>query len=397
MSRSRQTPPPLASWPLLGRHATGMIGPAFWTFGLLWGTWQVLLPDAARSAGLSTGPLGAVLSIGFVAGLPAMLVAGHRIGATDAGRYVAAGAILLAGVLLVFAANPPLWAFIAAVSILVAASGVYDVAINAAALERPSTAGSAGMTLLHAAFSFGGAVGAIGGGLLLGADVRYTLVYLFVPPLLLLVAVWAWRGAAATNAHRRPGPPATPLASGWRALLAPILLPFAVLTGMAFLNEGALETWSAFLLREGIGASALVGSLGVGVFHAAMAVSRLAGVGILRLGRPARVLAAVSLLAAAAMSLALVVSTEVVVIVGLAITAFGTAMAAPVALSLASRTGLPSGRISAAVLTIGYGGFLAGPIVIGGLSELFSLRAALAVVPLSACAIAVASWRLEHG
>ncbi|HEX2222252.1 MAG TPA: hypothetical protein VHK06_06970, partial [Candidatus Limnocylindria bacterium] len=50
---------------------------AFGAFGILFGVWQVLLPDLTRDLRLSPGPLGAMLSLGFIASLPAMLAAGR--------------------------------------------------------------------------------------------------------------------------------------------------------------------------------------------------------------------------------------------------------------------------------------------------------------------------------
>ena len=57
---------------------------AFGVFGLLYGVWQVLLADLSRALDLSPGPLGAALSVGIVASLPAMVAGGG-------GRPIAGG------------------------------------------------------------------------------------------------------------------------------------------------------------------------------------------------------------------------------------------------------------------------------------------------------------------
>jgi hypothetical protein len=54
-----------------------------------------------------------------------------------------------------------------------------------------------------------------------------------------------------------------------------------------------------------------------------------------------------------------------------------------------------AGAAISVVTTFGYGGFLLGPILVGGVAELLGLRMALGVVALSGLAIFALSTRLE--
>jgi MFS family permease len=355
---------------------------AFGAFGVLWGSWQSVLPDLAAAYGLTTGPLGLVLTAGFALSLPAMLGTGRFVDHVGAGWGMAVPAALIAGGLLLVAVLPVFPLLVAGVVLLAAGSGAYDVAINGAAMGDAEWSRPARLTLLHAAFSGGGMVGAIGGGLLVGGGVPFTLVYLGLAALLVATAVTAARST--WHAPRRSGSvPRT---------VALAMLPFAALTGLAFLAEGSMETWSAIYLRDELGAIAVVGAMGPAAFHAAMLVGRLIGAGVAgRLGAAATLLVAGGA-TAAGMSVALVAPTPAIAIGGMGVAALGAAFIVPVAVSLAAaRAGGHAGRAASYVLTVGYAGFLVGPSLVGLVGEVAGLRVALAVVPIVGLIVAASS------
>jgi hypothetical protein len=266
--------------------------------------------------------------------------------------------------------------------LLMAGSGAYDVAINGAAMGDAAWSGPARLTLLHAAFSGGGMVGAVGGGLAIGTGTDFELVYLVLAGALLLTAL-----AMATSAWHRPRE-----GGAVPRNVALALLPLAVLAGLAFLAEGSMETWSAIYLRDVLGAAALVGALGPAAFHGAMLVGRLVGAGVAgSLGAPTTLLVAGTMIVAG-MAAALLVPVAAVAIPAMAIAALGASFVVPVVVSVsARRAGAHAGRAASYVLTLGYAGFLIGPSLVGIGGELVGLRLALVVVPVAAACIALAS------
>lgn len=355
---------------------------AFGVFGAVWGAWQAVLPDLAQRFGLSSGPLGLMLTAGFAVSLPAMLVSGRLLDRLGAGRVIALTAALMGVGLAGVATLASVPVLVVGVILFVLGSGTYDVAINGAALADGAWSRPARVTLLHAAFSGGGVVGAVGGGGVVAAGVSFALVYVVAAAALLGVAAVATGGRL--DAERDGG--AIP------AKIAIAMLPLAVIAGLAFLVEGTLETWSAIYLRDVLGAAAFVGALGPGAFHAAMLVGRLVGVGVAgTLGAPATLLLAGGM-TLVGMLVALLVPAIGVAIGGMAVAALGAAFVVPVVVSLAGRrAGGAAGRAASYVLTLGYAGFLVGPSIIGLLGELAGLRLALAVVPIAAATIALAS------
>lgn len=365
-------------------HRSAILLPAaFAVFGVHWGAWQAVLPDLAAAYGLSSGPLGAILTAGFAVSLPVMLGTGRLVDRLGAGWGMAIPAVVIAVGLGAVALGGPLWLLIAGVVAMVAGSGSYDVAINGAGMADPGWSRPARMTLLHAAFSGGGVVGAIGGGAAITAGVPIALVYSLV------AAGMVGIGVVAAGSH--PPAPATGEGSVGGAL-ARMMIPFAVVAALAFLAEGSMETWSALYLRDDLGAAAFVGALGPAAFHAAMLAGRLIGAGVATSLGAAPTLLVAGSMTVVGMVVALAVPTPALAIPGMAVAALGAAFIVPVVVSLAAaRAGRSAGRAASYVLTLGYAGFLIGPSLVGILGEIAGLRVALAIIPIAGLVIVVAS------
>src|SRR3990170_1298318 len=150
---------------------------AFSVFGLLWGAWQAVLPDLALHYELSSGPLGAILTAGFAVSLPAMLLTGRLLDRLGVGWGIGLPAMAMALGLILVGVLPSLPWLVVSVVLFASGSGAYDVAINGTAMGDGTWSRPARLTLLHAAFSGGGVAGALGGGVLIGAGVRFETVY----------------------------------------------------------------------------------------------------------------------------------------------------------------------------------------------------------------------------
>lgn len=355
---------------------------AFAVFGVLWGAWQAVLPDLARHFELSSGPLGAILTAGFAVSLPTMLLMGRLIDRLGAGWGIGLSAGTMAAGLVVVGLLPPLPALVIAVVLFASGSGAYDVAINGAAMGDEAWSRPARLTLLHAAFSGGGMVGALGAGALIGAGIPFTYAYFVLAVALVVTA----RLAGTVPGGGREEPASVPTA------VARAMLPLAAIAALAFLIEGSMETWSAIYLRDELGAAAFVGALGPAAFHAAMLGGRLIGVGVAGTLGPAATLLVAGSMAVIGMSAALLLPVATAAIPAMAVAALGASFVVPVVVSLAAdRAGEHAGRAASYVLSLGYAGFLVGPSLVGALGELAGLRVALAVVPLAALVVAVAS------
>jgi MFS family permease len=169
-----------------------------------------------------------------------------------------------------------------------------------------------------------------------------------------------------------------------------------VIATLALLSEGEMEHWSGVYLRQTLGLSALLGGSGVAVFYGAMVVGRLgAALVIARFGNRLTLRAA-GLLAAGGMILALVTREPSLVIAGFLVVGLALAAVVPIAFSAAGDLAPErAGAALSVVTTLGYGGFLLGPVLVGGLAEILGLRVALGVIAVSGLLIFALALRLK--
>ena len=361
---------------------------AFLVFGALFGVWQVLLPDLTRELDISPGLLGGAISLGVLGSLPMMGVAGRLADRLGAGMVGGAAGLVLALGLAGFALASTQAAFVAVVVAFYIASGVYDVAINAAAMGTEQATGRRDLPILHAAFSAGGVLGAVTAGIGLAAAIDFRLLYPLTAGVAgVVIVAWAARQGSSTWSPTDGQP-------GVRSLYRdPLLLLLAGAAALAFLSEGAMESWSAIYLRDALGLSVLVGASGVALFHGAMTVGRLGTAAVMRAAGRHRTLMGGGAAVTAGMALVLLGGgAPPLVLAGIVIVGLGLSAVAPIAFSLAGdAAGARAGQASSVITTVGYAGFLFGPGLIGGIAEVTTLRTALVLVLIAGVAIAGAA------
>jgi MFS family permease len=379
---------------------------AFGFFGLFWGCFAVLLADLSGSLGLSPGPLGVALFVGAGASIATMAALGWASDRLGRRAYLILATCAFGAGIAGLALSGSYPALLATLVVLYSFSGLYDVGINAVAVDLERLSGRRFMTYLHAAFSGGAMAGALGAGALRQAGLDYRLVYLaLLLPLAALVLAFAAARFPRPEADGEqppgggPSAAAAPEAKGgagrWELYRDRSLLLVAAIACLGLLAEGEMEHWSGIYLRDTLGLAAIVGGSGVAVFYGAMALGRLAiGWIVGRVGN-CRTLLGSGLLAAGGMLLALATTSPALVVGGFVLVGLALAAVAPLAFSVAGDL-VPerAGSAVSVVTTFGYGGFLLGPPLVGGLAEVVGLRAALGVIVVAGLAVFILSLRL---
>jgi MFS family permease len=379
--------------PWLAKLALSVLLGAFGSFGFFSGTFAVLLADLSGALDLSPGPLGFALFVGAAASILAMATLGWT--ADRLGRrvfLVVVSAVMGVGIVtLAFAGGYV--ALLAALVVLHAAEGLYDVGINAAAVDLEKATGRRFMAVLHAAFSAGGVVGALSAGTLLSVGMNYRHVFLaaLLPLGAVVLAVATIRFPPQGEPPERGEEAGTP--GLYRSL--PLIL-IAVIATLSLLSEGEMEHWSGVYLRQTLGLSALLGGSGVAVFFGAMAVGRLGAAIIIGRFGSRRTLLGAGLLTAGGMALALATREPLLVITGFLVVGLALSAVVPIAFSAAGDIAPErAGAAISVVTTLGYGGFLLGPVMVGGLAEVIGLRAALGIIAVSGLLIFILALRLK--
>jgi len=314
-----------------------------------------------------------VLLVCAIALMAAQPLAGALAVRTGSRPILVAGGVAYVAALPLVGVAPSVALFAAAVVALAAGSSAMDVSMNAQGIALAQRTARPIFASFHAAFSFGAMVGAAAGGLAAAAGLD-PAVHLALAGALLVLVVLATRSGLlpATTDARSEGPL---FARPSRALAGLGALAFC-----ALLAEGAVNDWSAILLDRETGAGPSLAALGLAAFSLTMGFGRLAADPLAgRFGRVA-VVRTGALLAFAGLALALASAIAVVGIAGFALMGAGLAGLFPLALSAAGETAGPAAPSLAAVATSGYGAFIAGPALIGLISEATSLPLALSLV-----------------
>jgi hypothetical protein len=174
-----------------------------------------------------------------------------------------------------------------------------------------------------------------------------------------------------------------------RVLVALSAIGFCIL-----LSEGAMADWTALYLRQVLKAGAGTAAAGYAVFSAAMAAMRFLGdMATARLGAM-RAVRTGSLVAAVGLGWALCVREASWAMPGFGVAGCGFSIIIPLVFGSAGRVrGVAPGAGIATVTGLGYLGFIAGPPMIGFLSQLMTLRGAL--VTLVVCCVVSAALSSE--
>jgi len=144
-----------------------------------------------------------------------------------------------------------------------------------------------------------------------------------------------------------------------------------------FLTEGATTDWSAIFLHFSRGMPLASATLGYAAFAVSTAGTRLLGDRVtMRLGTAmvARLGCAIAIIG---LLVAVFVPSDLAGIIGFGMVGLGTGNIAPLIFSAATRIkGMEAHHAVPAVVGLGYAGFLAGPVLIGVISNHFGLSAA---------------------
>ena len=356
----------------------------FFCSGFIFATWGVHIPTVKAHYGIDEAQLGFAMLAAGCGALLGLTRAGGWIGHRGARQVAGLTGVIYALLLAGLVAMPGFVALLILLAAFGVVTSVFDVAINTEAAQLELQCGRPLMSGMHGMFSLGGMVGAVTGGLALGSGMGAQL-HLLLVALAMAVAI----GLAATRMLPRE---ATASAGGDHAFKLPrgALVVLGALAALGLIAEGAIYDWSVLYMHQELGSPQNQAALAYASFSAAMAATRFAGDALRARFTPKALLRTSAVLAAASMTLVLVVDVPWIGLVGFAGVGIGFANIVPILFAAAARVPnvAPSQGI-AAVAAAAYLGFMAGPPVIGFVAKLHSLTAALYLVVIFAATLAV--------
>ncbi len=412
------------------RSARGAVFGAFTLNGVLLAMWVVHIPAITDRTEVSASTLGM-----FVLLLAGTALIGMRLAGPAADRLGSRTLVALAAsAISVTIVGPGLAAGPVTLAIALACfgfgNGALDVSMNAQAVLVERAYGRPIMSAFHAMFSAGGFVGSLIGAATQRAGIAPE-VTLTAASLLGLVTTAALvphlvshhrepashpehydalpdedlRPTSSENLTGTPGSGISPEARQQRARDEDSSLNDAerqshrnrkvlwlgLIAFVLLLAEGVAADWSALQVREHLDVSEGDAALAFGAFSATMTIGRFLADRVSGAIGPVALLRYGSLLCAAGFAVVIVSPWLPMSLVGWAMCGLGLAGGVPQIFTAAGNLGGPKAATEMSrVFTIGYLGLLAGPAVIGWLTAIIPLTAAL-IVPLVltlACAAA---------
>ncbi len=370
---------------------------AFGGLGFFNGVWAVLIADLARELKLSPALLGAALSSFSCSGIILLLCGSMFADRLPRKMILLAGIAGLALLLLMIS-------FIHQYALLLVAllfgglcASCYDMAVNTIGGDYERLYTSKTMTLFHSGFNGGAALGGIISAILLASGLSFRTIYACTGGLFLLLAllvIWLPLPATApiSTTHAATDHAQQP-ADGVRALLfTPLVMLAIALVCLSFFTDGALEGYTSIYLRNLLGAGALLGGLGIAAFYLVGMLGRIISASALRRYGDRPVVAIAAMLSTLGLLIALSTTSAPLAVVGLVLVGLGQSPLVPTGFSLTAQLGPQRGpRAVALVTACGYSIFLIGPLLIGVLATLFSLRLALTLtIATSVCIVILA-------
>ena len=360
------------------------ISAIFFVNGFILASWVARIPAISGRLELNSAQLGIALLGMAVGALLAFPVTGYLIARFGSARVTTAFGVSLMLTLPLLALSPSLPLLFFSLLLFGASNGGMDVAMNAQGVEVEKSLDKPILNSLHGFFSLGGLAGASLGGGVAALGVGALAHFLTVTVAAMLALLWLRRQLLAD------APSETTTAAPVFAFPPRALWGLGVVAFCAASGEGAMADWSALYLHDALGTTTGFAALGYAAFSLTMLLGRFSGDTLVTRFGPAATVRAGGAVAATGLAVGLALGTPASAIGGFGAVGLGLSVIAPLVFSAAGyHPEIPRGTAVAAVATMGYSGFLAGPPLLGWLAQLSSLRLALFVIVLLGVLIVV--------
>lgn len=362
------------------------VGFLFATSSLLFGTWVAAIPSIKEKFAFTDGSLGLVLLLSPCGAITGVFLSTRVFSKIPVGKWMLAGYLTLC-ILMTLQVNSVNRIMLGAclysyglVSFLNGVSANATISIMEKKYNRLL------MSTCHALYSLGGAV---------SAALAVLMTYVHIPhgwQIVLVVIVIA----AVLFYNRYLLLANTDIIHSGSHLKLPSLsiLGISFICMTLFMAEGCVADWSGIYFKEVLHAPKILVSMGYGVFAVAMTIGRLNGDNIVSKTGNKNAVIWGCLLAAAGFITVISSPFIFVTLAGYVIIGFGCSCIVPVLFrTSANISGLSKVEGFAMVTTGGLIGFLAGPSLIGFISEKAGLSSGLCLVIIMMLLAAIVAWR----
>ena len=357
--------------------------------GAVFGSWASRIPSLKNQLDIEAAELGGVLLVLAMASVLSFPISGRWIdiyGPAKVTRYLALSTLITL-VLISFATS--LWGLALCVAFFGASLGALDVSMNGWGAEIERQGSKSIMSSLHAYWSLfaglGGAFGFAAIQLELSVLEHFMIVGLFMGVLAIPSSRVNWGGSAIQE-----GSPV--FAWPKKHLLFVGFLMFG-----AALAEGAVADWAAIFVIERFHITEAIALSSFVIFSFAMFVSRMFADGLVDRYGAVSVCCIGGCLATAGIGMILLVPDFRIALMGFLLLGLGLAPVFPLGCARAANDShVTPGQGLASVATLGYGGIMLGPAVIGFAAQHLGIFYGFSLILLCGLYQLFFSWSLKN-
>lgn len=354
------------------------IATAFLLRGFVQGSWYPRIPGVVAKVDVNPSQLGFIFFLFALGNILAFAVSARLITRIGSPRTHLLFATPFALIVVAMSFAPGAFQFGLGMFVFGFFTGGFDISssVQGAVVERQTSRPI--MSTLYGLFSVGALAGSFSSGMLAQAKVslplQFTAIAVFAVPLAMVISrnMLPDDVVPASQAPRSRHLPSLP---------PRILVPLGLMIVCIALGEETINNWAALYLRDMLGASPAESSFAYTAFAIATAVGRLLGDSILARVGVDRTLMSGSLIASFGVGFGMIVNQPWAIIFGYTLMGIGLSVVVPVTYRRANDIpGIPRAAAVATVASIGYIGFLVGPLLVGTIADLVSLRAAIGAI-----------------
>ncbi|WP_301922273.1 MFS transporter [Ferruginibacter sp.] len=362
------------------------VGFLFATSSLLFGTWVAAIPGIKQRLNFTDGSLGLSLLLSPLGAITGMLLSTRIFSKIPVGRWMLNGyrVLCLLMILQINSVNRPM--FWLCLYLYGLCSFLNGVSSNATVNLMEKKADRLFMSTCHGMYSLGGAVSAGLAALLISFHVIAGWQIVLIATIIFTIITANQKQLLVHQEiiHSRSG----------IKLPSPAILGISFICMVTFMAEGCVADWSAIYLKESLNAPKAMISLGYAGFSIAMTLGRLNGDILIAAIGNKKIVIAGCLLSALGFTIVVLASVVPAAITGYILIGCGSSCIIPVLFSAAANIpGTSTVEGFAMVTTGGLIGFLAGPSLIGFISEKSNLSKGLSLLIVMALLAAIVAWK----
>lgn len=362
----------------------------FFMMNALFATWAIYIPAIKEKLGIDEGALGFAVFFMALGTLTMLFTAPAIIRKTGVGKATAFGGIsMLVGITMPFIA-PNYYIICLGMYLVGVTTGFTDIAMNTLVTELEKKDKVHIMSANHGFFSLGGMVSAGIGTLFIpyvDVPLQHCLVVIGICLLIHLLLMKNYYTIMADEVGK--------MSFSFKQF-KPLVL-FGIIGFFVMASEGAIVDWSALYLEKVSQAPELYIGLGYTAFSLTMALGRFTGDGISMRFGPKSIMIVGSALGVLGFACVLM-ETTFSAILGFGLVGLGLSAIVPELFRLGGKTkGVESAQGVSFIAGSGFIGFLLGPVFLGFLARLSSLKLSFIALLCFTLIALIASLRVRTG